>query len=378
MLELGSMGLMEKKPIHWPTTLYIIGYHLFLLIALPLYFLHNLPSAALVWTTVALVFASGFGITVSYHRLWSHTTYKVTNPLLQIVFLFFGSLATQGSALQWCHDHRLHHAFVDTDKDPYSIKKGFWYAHLLWMFRKSNVVDPKIVSDLLKNKLLVFQHRYYVWCMLASNAIVALTVGWLIGDYWSAFLFAWWVRLFALHHTTWFINSLAHSWGAQHYSEEHSAVDNYFLCLFTYGEGYHNYHHTFAYDYRNGIRWYHFDPTKWIIWTLSKFGLAKDLKKTSDFRIVRQLVSEHKERLLTALKTSIHDALAPKVTEMADRVLERLSTLQQLSEAPTTLRNQLQSAKREWKAQWKEWKRLLRELRRLPLKLADEHPHGIA
>jgi len=361
---------MRSESIQWPTTLFLIGYHLFLLIALPIYFMHHTLSGSLLGITIALVFASGLAVTSGYHRLYSHLTYK-TNPAVEAVFLFFASVATQGSALQWCHDHRLHHAFVDTDKDPYSIKKGFFFAHFLWMLRKPNEIDPKIVSDLLRNKLLVFQHRYYGLCMIVSNLIVFLSVGWLLGDYWGAFLFAWWVRLFLLHHTTWFINSLAHTWGHKNYSDEHSAVDNYFLCLLTYGEGYHNYHHTFANDYRNGIRWYHFDPTKWLIWTLSKLGLARDLKQVADLRITRQLVKNHKEQLIEALRQSLNFDLEKKVSEIGDRLLERLNTLQSLYEKYKSIprreahaiRDQIRLARREWKANWKEWRQLIREVR---------------
>ncbi len=292
-----------KRSICWPVFLYILGYHLFLLIALPLYFISNTPSLALVLATVALVFISGIAITAGYHRLYSHNCYKV-HPLIEAFLLFFGSVATQGSALRWAHDHRLHHAHVDTDKDPYSVKKGLIHAHILWMFFKTAPIDPKVISDLSRKKMLQFQHKHYIFCMLASNTAVFLASGWLLGDYLGAFVFTWWVRLFCLHHTTWCINSLAHYWGTQVYSREHSAVDNYLISLLTYGEGYHNYHHTFAYDYRNGIHWYHFDPAKWFIWTLHKLGLAHDLKKVNNYRIARQMVLEHKDILLQNLKDS--------------------------------------------------------------------------
>ena len=262
---------MEKK-ICWPVLLFLGGYHLFLAIALPIYFLNHIPSLALVLITFGLVFASGMAIAAGYHRVYLHRCYKV-HPVIEAILLFFGTLATQGSAIRWANDHRLHHAFVDTDKDPYSIKKGLLHAHILWMFFKTDPIDPKVVSDLTQKKLLVFQNKYYPWCMLGVNLFVFLVVGWLLGDFLGAFIFAWWVRMLFLHHTTYCINSLAHFWGTQDYSREHSAVDNYLISLLTYGEGYHNYHHSFASDYRNGIHWYHFDPAKWFIWTLYKLGL---------------------------------------------------------------------------------------------------------
>src|SRR3990167_5326845 len=212
---------MHPRKIDLPPTLFIIGYHLFLIISLPIYFSFFTLSTKLLVTTLILVFISGLSITAGYHRLFSHSCYKA-HPIAQFIFLFFGSLATQGSVIQWCHDHRLHHAFIDSEKDPYSIKKGFWYAHILWMFFQTNPIDPKIVADLFRNRLLVFQHKHYLFCMLFSNIITVIIVGWFFDDYLGAFLFAWWVRLFLLHHTTWFINSLAHTWGHKNYSQEHS------------------------------------------------------------------------------------------------------------------------------------------------------------
>ncbi len=354
---------MNNDRIQWGNILFIGGYHLFLLIALPIYFYLHAPAGALVGISIALVFISGIAVTAGYHRLYSHLTYKAS-PVVEAVLVFFGSVATQGSALQWCHDHRLHHAFIDTDKDPYSIKKGFWHAHIFWMFHKTREIDPKVVSDLMRSPLLVFQHKYYALCMIVSNVIVFMAVGWFVNDYWGAFLFAWWFRLFALHHTTWFINSLAHTWGSHHYSEEHSAVDNYFISLLTYGEGYHNYHHTFAQDYRNGIRWYHFDPTKWLIWSLSKLGLARDLKTVNDFRIAKQLISQHKETLSEKLKKSFHLDLEATVVAKADKLLERLATLQAIYDKYKTVpRDQIRQAKKEWKEDWKQWKRLIRSTR---------------
>ena len=116
------------------------------------------------------------------------------------------------------------------------------------------------------------------------------------------FVLAWWTRLMVSHHLTWFINSLAHYWGEQTYSKEHSAVDNFVIAILTVGEGYHNFHHTFPADYRNGVRWYHFDPTKWTIWILSKVGLAADLRRFDSFRIKRRLLTEDRRLLIYSLR----------------------------------------------------------------------------
>lgn len=354
---------MDRKRICWPVFLFIAGYHLFLIFALPIYFMHHpFPPLSLIGWTFALVFLSGLAITSGYHRLYSHGSYK-THPVIEAIFLFFASLATQGSALRWCNDHRLHHAFVDTEKDPYSVTKGMLHAHVLWMFYKSKEIDPKVVSDLMRSKMLRFQNKYYVFCMLATNVIAFLAVGWMVGDFLSAFLFAWWVRLLCLHHTTWCINSLAHYWGTKFYSQEHSAVDNYLISLLTYGEGYHNYHHTFSNDYRNGIRWYHFDPAKWLIWTLHKLGLAYHLKQIHNDRIVRQLLLHHKDQILEKIKTSLShqkDLMAAKITLICDHLSEQLvrkqALLERYREGQKELLSDIRDLKRNIKDDWKKWR----------------------
>lgn len=343
------------KELSLPPLLYIVGYHIFLAIALPIYFIHHTPSFGLIMTTIGLVFISGLAITAGYHRCYSHSCYKI-HPAIEFILLFFGTLATQGSALRWAHDHRLHHAYVDTDKDPYSVKKGLLHAHILWMFYKTDAIDPKVIADLARKKMLQFQHKYYPICMVATNLITFIVVGSFFGDYLGAFLFAWWVRTFCLHHTTWCINSLAHYWGTQNYSEEHSAVDNYLISLLTYGEGYHNYHHTFAYDYRNGIRWYHFDPAKWLIWILHKLGLAYDLKRVNNYRIARQLLLHHKENLIQKLKESVY---AQKVSEVAEKLSAKLSQMQSLLDP-----KQIRAMKKSLKDDWREWRIILKVIRK--------------
>jgi stearoyl-CoA desaturase (Delta-9 desaturase) len=351
-----------SKKICWPVLLFIAGYHLFLALSLPLYFLSHSPTAGLIGWTVALVFLSGLAISMGYHRLYAHTTYKV-HPAVEAVLLFFGSLATQGSVLRWANDHRLHHAFVDTEKDPYSVKKGLLHAHILWMFYKTKEIDPKVVSDLKRSKMVAFQDKHYVFCMLAANVIAFLFVGWMTHDFLGAFIFAWWVRMFALHHTTWCINSLAHYWGTRFYSQEHSAVDNYLISLLTYGEGYHNYHHVFANDYRNGIRWYHFDPAKWLIWTLHKCGLAHQLKRVNNERIVRQLLQHHRDQILEKIKASFYhqkDLLAAKITLVCDQLSSQLARkqalLEQYRQGHKELISEIRSVKKTIKNDWKEWR----------------------
>src|ERR1700733_6727141 len=151
---------MRAPGFNWSTGIFVIGYHLALLVMLPLYFMHYSPSWGMWVATVILFFATGMSITGGYHRFYSHLTYK-THPAIETLLLFFGSMATQGSALRWAYEHRNHHAYVDTDRDPYSIKKGFWYAHIMWLFHNPMPIEKKVVPDLMKNPLVMFQHANY-------------------------------------------------------------------------------------------------------------------------------------------------------------------------------------------------------------------------
>jgi stearoyl-CoA desaturase (delta-9 desaturase) len=199
-------------------------------------------------------------------------------------------MALQNSILVWCARHRVHHRDVDdNDKDPYSIGRGFWFAHIGWMLKDypSGEVDYSIVPDLRKDPVVMWQHNHYISLILFCNLGLPLLLGWLVGDLWGVFLLAGIGRLVINHHFTFSINSLAHMWGNQPYTDENSARDNWFLAILTYGEGYHNFHHLFQADYRNGVRWFALDMNKWFIASASALGLATDLKRTPQFKILR-------------------------------------------------------------------------------------------
>jgi len=114
---------------------------------------------------------------------------------------------------------------------------------------------------------------------------ILLPIGWAVGDLWGVLLLGGLMRLILSHHVTFFINSLCHMWGKRPYTDENTARDNFWLAIATWGEGYHNYHHIFQYDYRNGVKWWQYDPTKWLIWSCSKLGLAKNLRRIPSFNI---------------------------------------------------------------------------------------------
>lgn len=242
---------------------------------------------------IGLVAANELAITAGYHRLWAHRAYDA-HWSVRLVFLVFGTMALQNSVFAWASGHRRHHLHVDDyDRDPYSIARGFWFAHIGWMLRDypSGAMDFSNIPDLRRDPMLQFQHRFYVPLVLLTNIGLPLLAGWLVGDVWGTFILAGVLRLVWSHHATFFINSLAHMWGSRPYTDENTARDNAVLAVFTFGEGYHNFHHIFQHDYRNGVRWWQWDPTKWLIASLNVFGLAHKLRRTPTFQIQRALLA---------------------------------------------------------------------------------------
>lgn len=237
---------------------------------------------------VMMVFC-GMSITAGYHRLWSHKTYEA-HAFVRFLFALGGAFALQNDVLNWASDHRRHHQHVDNhDNDPYSAGRGFWFSHIGWILRRydSEKNDFSNVKDLQRDPIVMWQHRNYLALVLMMNIGLPAFFGFLHGDIIAGLLLGGLLRLVLSQHATYFINSLAHMWGTRPYSDNSSARDNTLLALITYGEGYHNYHHTFQWDYRNGIRWWHFDPTKWLIRTLERVGLASGLKRCAPDKIER-------------------------------------------------------------------------------------------
>lgn len=371
--------MREYRGFNWGAGLYLIIYHIALALIVPWYLMHYTVSAGVFWWTFGLMICCGLAITGGYHRYFAHTTYKA-NRVVELFLLFFGTMSGQSSVFRWSYDHRLHHAYLDTDRDPYSITRGFWHAHMGWLFEKPTQIDYKVISDLTRDPVLHFQHKYYDVLLVLSNALVWLVAGYACNDYVGTFIFVWWFRQFLHHHFTWFINSLAHTWGARTFSKELTAVDNYMISLVTFGEGYHNYHHAFANDYRNGIRWYHFDPTKWFVWTLSKIGLTHHLKRVTSHHIQKRIVQERREELLDWIKRRIttgREALEEKVRAMSDELLAkqqafneavetyRAQRKQRVSKAKLKqLREEIKVRKKSLKENWRAWKQLCRHVRR--------------
>jgi stearoyl-CoA desaturase (Delta-9 desaturase) len=288
----------QQPPLNPVNITIFVGLPVAALVLVPLWGMYRGFDAFQWLWALAFLYLNGMSITGGYHRLWAHNAYEA-KPALKWFFAFWGAGALQNSILIWASDHRRHHRHVDDNTlDPYSAGRGLWFSHMGWMLRqyRSNVPDFSNANDLQRDPVVAWQHKHYVALTTFMNLGLPLLLGLWHGDVIGTVLLVGLLRLVVNHHVTFFINSLAHFWGSRPYTEANSARDNGFLAFLTYGEGYHNYHHIFQADYRNGIRWWQWDPTKWMIALCARVGLASNLNRVSDFKIQRAILDTAFER----------------------------------------------------------------------------------
>jgi stearoyl-CoA desaturase (delta-9 desaturase) len=317
----------------------------------------------------SLVFAviTNLSITAGYHRLLSHRSFDA-HPVVRWILLFLGTSAWQGSALKWCTDHRVHHSEVDSHDDPYSIMRGFWYAHMGWMFFKTPDDYQIACPDLQKDALIRFQHKFYVPFAAVMGFGVPWAIGYAFGYPLTGFFMAGALRVALSQQSTFFVNSLCHTLGRKTYSDQISARDSFIVAVLTHGEGYHNFHHKFQIDYRNGVRWYQWDPTKWAIQGLNHMGLATKLRTVSQTEILKARLQQE----ATSLKSKgySHEMLE-QLKEKLVAAQQRLKVLRedyyrvkkqwedQSHEKLMHLRAEIEQTKMEFKNLLQEWKLLL-------------------
>lgn len=278
------MKYVRQRRIRWGSIAFFALIHSVTLIAAPIYAVRHGVATFSVWFAALYGFATILAITVGYHRLFSHVAFKA-HAVFKFVCLFFGAATFQQSAMKWSSLHRRHHQLTDTPEDPYNIQFGFWYAHMGWIMFWKQPVDYANVRDLQKDPMVAHQHQYFQQWAILAGVITPVLIGWAAGHPLEALIFAVGVRMTVVFHATFFINSYAHTFGTAEYDAKTSARDSWIGALLTNGEGYHNFHHAFPVDYRNGIRWYHWDPSKWVIYLCSFVGLSSDLKRTTPARI---------------------------------------------------------------------------------------------
>jgi stearoyl-CoA desaturase (delta-9 desaturase) len=277
--------VIQTKKVNWSIATFLLGTPILALAAV----WYSLTHYGFAWADVVLfvvmLYATGLSITAGYHRYFAHKTFEC-HPVIQFLFLAFGAATFQNSVLNWASDHRYHHVYADRDGDPYSVNRGFWWAHMGWMFFSyPEARSYKNSADMKNNKLLMWQERYYLPLALVTGFLVPMGIGALFGRPTAGLVWGGLVRMVVGHQVTFAINSFAHTFGKRTYALNSTAGDSPLLAAFTFGEGYHSFHHTYAGDYRIGHHWYDIDPGKWLILTLKQVGLASKLKTTYRLRV---------------------------------------------------------------------------------------------
>lgn len=261
----------EQEGLNWPTTLVMVILHIGAIVALFFFSWKVLAiTVALYWMT------TGLGISMGYHRLHTHRSYKVPR-LLEYFFAVCGALTLEGGPIFWVATHRIHHQKSDQPGDPHSPRDGAWWAHMGWLLfgeakHNNTALMSKYAPDLAKDRFYVWLNNYHWVPMLVLSAIL-LAVGGLP-------LFLWGICfrvVFGLH-ATWLVNSATHMWGSRRFATRDDSRNNWWVALMTFGEGWHNNHHAHPTSARHGLAWYEFDPS-WIqIQLLRRLGIAKSVR----------------------------------------------------------------------------------------------------
>jgi len=244
------------------------------------------------WTDLILLATMytliAFGVTVGYHRMLTHRSFK-PHPVVKFILLVLGSMAWEGSALQWAATHTKHHAQADREGDPHSPIEGFFHAHVGWLF-KDRDADPKVYSKhLLKDPIIVFVSRtFFLW------AVLALVIPFAIGG-WQGLLWGGLVRVFLTHHVTWSVNSVCHTFGKREFETNDLSRNEWIVGLLAFGEGWHNNHHAFPRSAFHGLHWWQFDFSGYVIWTLERFGLAREVYRVTPELLARRSARTQRE-----------------------------------------------------------------------------------
>jgi fatty-acid desaturase len=263
--------LPNGNKMNWPTSLVLVLFHIGAIAALFMFSWRNLLiSMALYWITV------GWGISLGYHRLHTHRSYKV--PLwMEYFFAVCGSLTLEGGPIFWVATHRIHHQKSDQAGDPHSPHDGAWWAHMGWiLWGETNHNNTKLMSkyapDLAKHKFYIWLNNWHWVPMVALGGILLAAGGWSL-FFWGIFL-----RVVVGLHATWLVNSATHMWGNRRFSTKDDSRNNWWVALMTFGEGWHNNHHAHPTSARHGLAWYEFDIS-WITLTFLKaLGIAKQVR----------------------------------------------------------------------------------------------------
>jgi stearoyl-CoA desaturase (delta-9 desaturase) len=255
------------------------------------------------WTSAGLALGfyilSGLGITVGFHRYFTHGSFKANRPL-KIALAIAGSMAIEGPVIRWVADHRRHHAFSDRDGDPHSpwrygetvpaLMKGLAYAHVGWMFDVEQTSREKFTPDLLRDRDIAFVDRFFplwVGISLGAPAVLGGLITWSWWGAFSAFLWASLIRVFLLHHVTWSINSVCHAIGKRPFAARDKSANFWPLAILSFGESWHNMHHADPTSARHGVLRGQLDISARVIRTFEKLGWARDARWPNADRVAK-------------------------------------------------------------------------------------------
>ncbi|MEM6434261.1 MAG: fatty acid desaturase [Cyanobacteria bacterium P01_D01_bin.115] len=261
-----------RNTVDWVTVLFFATFHLLALLT-PWFFSW---SALGVMLLLHWLFGS-IGICLGYHRLLSHRSFRVPQ-WLEYVLTTIGALATQGGPIFWVGGHRKHHAFTeDPQKDPYSAKRGFWWSHIIWILKPQHESFAfneysKYAPDLAKSAYYRWLDRYFLLLQVPLAMLLYALGGW------SFVVYGVFARSVLLWHSTWFVNSATHCWGYRNFQANDNARNLWWVSLLTYGEGWHNNHHTFPHSAQTGWHWWEIDVTWQTIRLLRRLGLATKVR----------------------------------------------------------------------------------------------------
>jgi stearoyl-CoA desaturase (delta-9 desaturase) len=258
------------------------------------------------WTEVGIAagfyLVSALGVTVGYHRYFTHGSFKANRPL-RIALAVAGGLAAQGSVIAWVADHRRHHAFSDREGDPHSpwlfgtsaaaIAKGFWHAHMGWLFERDITNAERFAPDLIADRDIRTVDRLFIPLTLVSLLLPAV-LGGLITMSWggavAAFFWAGLVRIAFLHHVTWSVNSICHMVGSRPFASRDRAANFWPLALLSMGESWHNSHHADPTGARHGVLRGQLDISARVIWVFEKLGWATNVRWPKPERLAAKRV----------------------------------------------------------------------------------------
>jgi stearoyl-CoA desaturase (delta-9 desaturase) len=242
------------------------------------------------WAAVGLMIAlywitGGLGITLGWHRLVSHRSFHVPK-WLEYLLIFFGSLSMEGGVIWWVALHRHHHIYSDQDVDHHDSGKGFWWSHMEWMFYEvpAEKEVPKFSKDIADDPVYQFLTNYFFWIQVALAGVLYLIGGW------SFVVWGIFVRLVVVYHSTWFVNSATHKFGYRSYESGDNSTNCWWVALLSFGEGWHNNHHTFQFSARHGLKWWEFDLTWLTICFLEKVGLATRVKLPEEHQLTERAI----------------------------------------------------------------------------------------